>query len=178
MPDTPSAWKIMKALAAWKQAQDELLTISLDDDEGELSGSLEQTLTDIDDVLERLNRAERHAGDMAQACEFRANLTRDRGARWAERRTKLRGIIQALMVELDMKRFERADLLVVVTKGRDGVIVTDEAKVPQEYKVEHPATWSVDKRKLLAALKSAGETGEVIEGAELRNGAPGLTVYS
>jgi len=57
-------------------------------------------------------------------------------------------------------------------KGREVLQVTDEKLIPMEYFTVKPETWEVDKRTVLAKLKS----GEEIQGAEITRGNASLRI--
>lgn len=171
MAEAPSAWKIERALSAWNDARQRVQSADLDDDSFFLTDLLETQHHNVRDVLSGLVQAIVHCEDMAEATAKRLDELELRCKRYNKRAEALRETTLALMEAIGEKKVELADATVSVRAGRSKVVVTDETKLPAEYKRTKTET-APDKIKIGADLIE----GVVIDGAMLSNPMPSLHI--
>ena len=70
---------------------------------------------------------------------------------------------------LGLTKWRHAEFSVSVSAARPGVVITDEAALPDQ-------AWRVERKIDKAKLRELLEAGEVVPGAELANGIPTMTV--
>lgn len=167
MADTPSAWKIEKALAAWNEAKAKYADTG---DEESAAAFLADT-HDIMGVLHRLIKGAVYDDGRAVMCKNALLDIAVRAKRHAARQEKKREIILQLMDILGMKSEDFGDVSVAVSPGVSSVVITDEAALTDEYVTEKTVR-TPDKR----AIKADLEQGVVIEGACLSNAVPFITI--
>jgi Siphovirus Gp157 len=166
-----SAWHVEQAMSVWQSARARLLRDdpSLERDEAALSELLGPDEGDIESILARTLRAARHAKAMADAAAQQIEDMQARKQRYAGRNEALRGMAFAIMDALGRPKFELPDLTASIRNGQPSVILTNEEKVPDIYvRTER----RVDKATILNALKS----GLTVEGCELSNSLPTLSI--
>lgn len=168
----PSAWTIQSVLAiahatlARMEAEGTLST-----DEADLAATLREEVPEVDTLILRLLRAADEASKNGDAIDERINALAERGKRFARQRNEYRSAVYSILAVLGLSKWRHAEYSVSVSAGRPGVVVTDEAALPDAYtKIER-----VPDR---AAIKAALEAGEVVPGAELANAMPSLMVRS
>lgn len=171
MAEVPSDWKIMQALAAWRDARNRLLGADLWADENELGVLLETEGGNVSEIVHRLLRAALNCMDMAEAADRRVDELTARRDRYKARNESLRTTALQLMETLGEKRFVFPDVTATIRAGRVGVKIIDLTAIPTEYK-RTTTEVAPDKAKLLADLNE----GVVIDGAELSNGAASITI--
>lgn len=171
MAEAPSDWKVMQALAGWREARDRLLTAGLWDDENELGALLETEGGNVSEIVHRLLRAALNCMDMADAADRRIDELTARRDRYRARNESLRTTVLQLMETLGEKRFVFPDVTATHRVGRASAKIIDLAALPAEYK-RTTTEVAPDKAKLLADLSE----GIVIDGAELSNGANTITI--
>ena len=167
MADEPSAWKIQKALAIWKNAKNGLVDVDSDDEF--LSG--DEKISDIDDILARILRSAKKDEQMAAMCAANVQALEARQDRFKQRSERKRRIAVDIMEVLGEKKKEFHDMTVTVSAGRPSVRVIDVTAVPAEY-LRVTTNTTVDKSGALSDLKS----GVVIPGLELNNAPSVLTI--
>jgi hypothetical protein len=124
---------------------------------------------EVDDVLVRLLRAMGEAQANEEAISRRVDALQAREARFAKQAEAYRAAVYAIFDALGMSKWRHAEFTASVTPGRPGVVITDEAALPDAFV-------RVERKPDKTAIKSALAAGEVIPGAELSNGLPTLTV--
>jgi hypothetical protein len=135
--------------------------------------ALIDTLDGISDLDEKIAAAIRVAlvrEAMADGIKVLMEQLTSRRQRLESGATKIRGTVLWAMQETGRTKISKPDMTVSVIKGRDGIVVTDETIVPEEYMV---VTTRPDMRALADAVL---KEGKVIEGVAKRNAAPHLTV--
>ena len=166
----PSAWTLQQVMSI---AQATLARMeqdgTLDTDEAALMDALRQEVPEIDDVLVRLLRAMGEARANAVAVGERVKSLEDREARYVRQAEAYRAAVYAIFDALGMTKWKHAEFTASVTPGRPGVVITDEAALPDAFV-------RVERKPDKTAIKAALEQGQVIPGAELSNGLPTLTV--
>lgn len=170
MTIAPSAWTITAAVAAAQSALHRLEAAGdIEADEAAALAVLEQEAPAIDDVLARLLRVLDEAKASAEAAEARIDaltLRRDRYRRQAE---EYRRTVFAMLDALCLRKWKNAEFSVSITDGRAGVVITDEAALPDSFV---RITKTPDKTAIGCALRE----GHEVPGATMANGMPTLTV--
>lgn len=168
MSGVPSSWKIQQALAVWHSARSRV-SDEIGNDEHELAELLGDGTEDVEEILTQLLRGARRAEAMAGAV---ADMEADLGirkARYKKRGQEFRATAFAIMTALERAKFELPDLTASIRAGQPGVRIIDEDAIPDVYtRTER----KIDKATILSALKS----GLSVEGAELSNGLPTLSM--
>ena len=168
----PSAWTIQAVMAIAnatleRMAQDG----TLDTDEAALMEALREGGADVHELLVRLLRARGEADANMKAIADRMEAMRGRVERFHRQAEEYRAAAYSILDALGLTKWRNAEFSASVSPGRPGVIVTDEAALPDRFVrvVRQP-----DK----AAIKAALEQGEVVEGAELSNGLPQMRILT
>jgi len=170
MTDAPNAYKMMQAMSALQSArmriaQDEDL---LDDATGEILD-----LAKIEDNAGAMLHATLRAAVAAEAMAYMVGnmiiQLKGRQARFERRADTLRAAALSAMDAMELRKVELPDMTVTLAVGAPGVVITDEAALPNQV---WRTTRSVDKSALSKLLKA----GETIPGAELANAAPSLRI--
>jgi hypothetical protein len=169
----PSGFRIENVMTAWLATRESLLESdpSLEHDEAALTEILGPVQGYAEDILARVLRAKVHAEAMAKAADEQADLIVARKRRYLAREEKMKALAVTIMEIMNLKKVELGDLTASVGKPRLGVHISDLEKVPDIY-VEVVTERKPDK----ATIKSAIEAGHDVPGAELKNGAPFLTI--
>lgn len=167
----PSAFRIEQAVSVWQAARSRLLNDDADlaRDESALAELLGDEAGDIEGILARLLRAARHAKVMADAAGEQIEDMQARKARYMRRNEAMRGVAFAIMGIMDKPKIELPDLTATIRKGQPSAIATNEEATPDIYvRIERKS----DRATILSALKS----GLTVEGWELSNSAPTLSI--
>lgn len=166
----PSAWTMeqvmsvaMAALARMEAAG------TIDTDEAAMLASLRDAGADVETLLVRVLRAGNEAKANWQAVSDRMDDLALRQKRYALQAEEHRRTAFAMMDALGMDKFRSAEFTVTIAAGKPGVVVTDVDALPAEFV---RVTRSPDK----AAIARAMAEGIVVDGAEMQNGNPTLTV--
>lgn len=166
MSDAPSAWKIEKALAVWREAMDDFAT-----DEGAYE-DLALATSDVRDVLHRLVQAAVNYGDLAVAAAQREAAIKQRKDRFLAREEKTRTLIAELMQVLEVPKAEWGDVTVAVRPStRTKLIITDPDAIPNDY-----VDLELVRKPKTKEIKTALEFGQVIDGTALSNSPPTLVI--
>ena len=174
MTDKPiSAWKIEQAMIAWASARARLLhdDPTLDGDEAALTALLGPEEGDIENIIARVARTAVHAQSMEEAAKKREDEIGARKKRYAARKDNMRGLLASLLDALGKASHEMPDMTITIGAGRQSVRITNEPAIPSLY-VEEVTVRNIDKATILSVLKSGG----TVDGAELSNGMPILTI--
>jgi hypothetical protein len=169
----PSGFRIEQAVSVWQSARARLLAddAELAHDEAALAELLGDETGDVRTILSRLLQATHHANAMADgAAEMLASL-RGRQDRYRRRCEAYRATLFAIMDATGKKKEEFPHGIISIRAGKSSLIITDETKLEERFIVT-TVTKSPDK----AAIRTAIGDGEVIEGAQLSNGLPILTI--
>lgn len=124
---------------------------------------------DVETVLVRLLRAGDEAKHNAEAVGERIAALQARQGRYWARSDECRRAVVAIMDAAGLTKFRHPEFTVSLSAGRPGVVVTDEAALPDRFV-------RVERKPLLLAIKAAMDDGEVVPGAEMQNTMPTLTV--
>ena len=164
----PNQWQIdqaMACLAALRHREQ----ISGDDDE--LSLLLDNAEQNIEALLRAVINAALENEGIAEAVKERIELLKFRQDRYKRRAEALRGTAFAMMDALGLSKFSMPEFTASVGKPRGGLLITDEAQIPDEYmRVKREP----DKARILEDLQNGVE----ITGAVVANGVPTFTVRS
>lgn len=169
----PSAFKIEAAISVWQSVRTRLLNEDGDlaHDEAVLTELLGDAEGDVKEILARVCRAAKHAEAMGDSAKAMVAKLVARQKRYEVRDESMRALAFAMMEALGTRREEWSDMTISVGAGRQGVHISDLDKVPNIY-VEIKTQRIPDKATIGADLKA----GRDVPGAELRNGAPVLTI--
>jgi hypothetical protein len=126
--------------------------------------------TDVQKHLARLLRVARREEAESKALDQLQNDMRARQDRKDKRAQDLRAIVKQAMLDLGLKRLPAPDMTVTISAGRQKVVITEEAALPDRFFV---TSRSVDKKAVAAALDEGP-----VPGASLSNGEPSLTIRS
>lgn len=118
--------------------------------------------TDLQEFAVSLLRERQELLDMAEGCKQRIADIAGRKFRLESAADKIKQLIVQLMEETGTLQFKAPDMTISLRRGSPQVIVTDEDKIPPEYK-EIVQSQKILKAKLRDALKGGIE----IEGVEL-----------
>ncbi len=160
-------WRLHNALTALQAGYQRLHDADADMDLPALPDAAEQAR----DAVLAVARAAREADALADMARKMAQDTTARAKRFETRAEQLRGLLLAGMDALKERKIEAPDLTLSMRPGTPGVIVTDEAALPEEY-------WRIKRDVDKAALRDALKQGVIISGAELTNGMPGVQIRS
>ena len=164
-----SAWKIEQAMAAWHSFRSRLIDGDPNLDEGSLRELLGEAEGTIEDILTRLLRAARSAKLMAEAAGQQIEDLTARKDRFDGRDKSARLAAMAIMEAMGWKKHEMPDITASIRAGQPGVVITDLERIPDIYieNVRKP-----DRATIRSVLKSGG----TVDGAELSNGLPSLSL--
>jgi hypothetical protein len=169
----PSGWTIETVMAIANSALSRLeasdIDMAMDDDA--LLEILRGEGADVDMVLRRLILASLEAKSLADGVKARMDDLRARKERFEKRAEAWRGAAFGVMDALGVTKHVTAEYTASLSSPRPGLVITDEMALPAEYVV---VTRAPDKAKIKAAMAE----GVVIDGAEMQNGSPVLTVRS
>lgn len=164
------AWRLQQAIGALHGGIRSLL-----EQDADLGVDINEALPDeaaaVQDAIVGVLRASRDADAQADAAAAMEKDIADRKRRFVARKERLRGIAFAAMDALGIRKMELPDMTVSVAPGRASLQITDETAIPDQY---WRVTRSLDRTLIAEELKH----GVVIDGAELTNAAPNLTVRS
>lgn len=111
------------------------------------------------------------ASAFEDACRVLSDTYKARAKSFENKAERMREILGWIMREANETKYQGVSGTVTIGKKKQGVIVFDESKIPDEFfKIER----KLDKSKLNEAVLS----GQAIEGAGLDNGGEVLTVRS
>jgi Siphovirus Gp157 len=170
-PRVPSAWQLERAVSAWQQLRELYASDpALADDEEIISAALSTAeITHPDVLLERAIDAlvwvERRE---VEADDLRRDVTARRD-RYRARSEAIRGLIQDLLIALDMKSRRAKWGAASMAEGRPSLVLTDEQLVPDKY-------YRTERILMKNPLIDDLEQGEVVPGAVLSNPAPVLRI--
>ena len=165
----PSGWTINNVMGIASSVQARLEADGIDTDEAELLATLREEGADVDTILLRLVRAADEAGTMGDAVGERIDALNARRSRYYRVRQECRAAVLSIMDALDLEKWTNAEYSASFKAGQPGVVITDEAAVPDNY-VRISRT--VDKTAVAQSLHA----GHDVPGAVLQNGLPVLTI--
>jgi hypothetical protein len=168
----PGPATIERCIAAWQRTRAAIdADGELAQDEQPIEAALDadpNTLTP-EELVRRLVRAVVFAESREDESKLLVAALQGRQRRYANRAAWLRDELLEVMVALEWKKHAAPYGTVSVRAGTLSVLILDEQALPDDYcRIERKA----DRAKILADLKQ----GVVIEGAQLTNGAPGITL--
>ena len=125
--------------------------------------------TDANELLARVIRVYLEAEAFGDAIDGRMKVFAQRRDRYRRREQSAKLTAFAIMDALGETRFTDPEFTATIGKGRQSVQITDGVKLPAQYVKIERVPLKVD---IAEALKS----GEAIDGAELADGMPTLTI--
>ena len=166
----PSGWKIEQAMSAAMSALSRMEAAgTVDNDEAALLAALRDEGADVETLLVRVLRAMGEAKAAWQAGSDRMDDLALRQKRYALQAEEHRRTAFAMMDALGLDKFRSAEFTVTIGAPKVGVVVTDAAVLADEFM---RITRTPDK----AAIAKALADGVVVDGAEMQNGMPTMTV--
>jgi hypothetical protein len=141
------------------------------DDEALLVDSIEgetDALAAVDRILDQIGEAEQ----TQVVLQLRERELAERRARYDARAISLRSTLLGWMADVGIQKLERPEATVSLTKGRPGVIYTQDLSVDMLDPRFIKTTTAPDK----SAIRKAVLEGEVVIGAELSNSPPSLVI--
>jgi hypothetical protein len=169
--NAPSAYAIERVVSVWMAARTRLLETDTDTlaDENAILRLLGPADGEVREILTRLLRAARHAQAMEEAADRQLDELTERRNRYRKRYEDARDDALQIMEIIGERRFELPDMLASVATSQPSVVITDEAKLADEY---WRVTRAPDKRAIGDDLKQ----GVVIDGAMLGNPKQSLRI--
>lgn len=161
-----SEWNLQNALMAYRSA---VASMTAEDPDAEIEDVTGDSVADVEAALRRIVVKIQDAQDMATTARQRATEAGERARRFDARAARLKGVVMACMDAMGWRKREWAEATVSLRAPQLGVLITDEAALPEELvrvKVEP------DK----AAIKALLQQGVVVPGAVLANGMPSLII--
>jgi ferric-dicitrate binding protein FerR (iron transport regulator) len=166
----PSPYAITAAMSAAQSALSRLeASGDVDTDEAAALAILRDEAPEIDEVLRRLLRAMDEAGYNAETATTRAAHLKARAARFERQHEEYRRTVFAIMDALGVRKSKSGEFTVSISDGRPGIVITDEAALPDAF---IRTTRAPDK----TAIKDAIARGEHVPGVAMQNNPPVLTV--
>lgn len=141
----------------------------LADDDRTLHDTLDGECSLTDAIIAIVRSAE-FDRSLVAALSIRMEELKQRQERLERRIESKRAIVADAMEKVVIRKLECAECTISLRHLADKVIVTDEAQIPDEYKVTPPPKVS------LSAIKAAMAEGKEIPGAVKSNGGVGLTI--
>lgn len=140
-------------------------------EDGETLADTLEGETALPDVVARFIRDARRDEALADGLAMLIKDEQERKSRLVARADKRRRIALSLMNQVEMGKLEQPDFTASIRRVPPGVVITDEALLPDSYvkTIRQP-----DK----TALREALGRGEEVPGATLGNGSETLTVRS
>jgi hypothetical protein len=138
-------------------------------DDETLKNTLEG-LSDLPEILAELVRSAIDDEAMIAALKMRCEAMAARLSRLKERHQKKRVLAAWAMTEVGLPKLKECDFTASVLEGALRLEVQDESFIPEIYFVPQPP--KLDKAAITAALKR----GETVDGAQLVQGQPYITV--
>ena len=174
----PSAYSIERAVSAVQQAWESLRTDAADGDDYTDDADanllvLEAASLDLQTTVRRLLLAATEAKANSETVKQRMDALADRGHRFDRHALAWReaalSIIQMFPDAFPKGKFKDALVSASVMVGKPGVVITDDAAIPDEY-----VHTKREPKKTL--IRDDLLQGVVIPGAELRNPMPYITI--
>ena len=157
------------AVAVHEQLRQRVLQEFPDIDEETLGDTLEG-LSALPDLIAALIRSHLEDAATAEALKLRVGKMQERLTRIERRAATKRALAAEAMERAEIRRLNQPDFTASLRPLPAGVVVTDEAAVPEPFWRPQPP--KLDRRALAEALK----TGQSIPGATLSNGGTTLSL--
>jgi len=147
----------------------ELMANDPDTDADALLAVIEAEVPDAAAVLLGLVRAVDEAETAMEGVASRMQSLAERQRRYRAKAETYRGLLFSIMDTMGQKKWKHPEATVSITDGRPGVVVTDEAALPEAFV-------RIKREPDKAAIKAALERGELVNGAGLSNGLASLSI--
>ena len=157
-----SEWQLQQAVMA---LQSGLAGMAAEDPDA----LLPEATGDVDAALRAVIVKVQDAEGMADAAKQRATDAGIRAKRFQARADRYRGLILTAFDALGWIKREYPEATISLRQGKKGVFITNEKALAAEY-----LTTSTTPNK--AAIKEALDVGVVVEGAEMANGMPSISI--
>ncbi|MCJ2090368.1 siphovirus Gp157 family protein [Methylobacterium sp. E-005] len=158
---------LYQEMAVASQVAAALIAAGIEPDDEDFA-ELMASETNIQDRLIRILRAARHTEALSKALSGILAEMRERKARLDNKAERLRGVVLGAMADLGLTKLDGPDLSATVNAGKPKVVITDEAKLPDDA--------CIFKREPSKTAIAAALADGPIAGAEWSNAAPVLTV--
>jgi hypothetical protein len=160
---------LQQAFAEHEVLRAELKAAFSDIDEETLRDTLEG-ISGLPEALAAVTRSYMDDLALAAALGMRISDMQERLSRFEVRAEKKRVLLTQVMERARLKKLQEPDFTVSLRAVPPGLVVCNEADIPQEFWKPQPA--KLDRKGLLAALGS----GQAIPGANLGNGGTTISV--
>jgi hypothetical protein len=161
---------LMRSEAAhYRMLAEQLKESFCDIDDETLNDTLEG-VSDFPDIILEIVRSSLDDNALMDALKTRMDEMAARLSRFKERVERKRALACWAMGIGGIPRLEAEDVSVSLRAGLPKLLVADETKIPECYRIPQPA--KLDRQSLVAALKR----GEAVEGAALASGEPHIAV--
>lgn len=164
MSEAPNAWRIQQAMSVYQAARAVMMT------EPDAIFDMPD-VSEVKAIKEQLLSAIQWNAANAKAVVAMIDDLATRKARFQDHEKKARATLFAVMDALGETKCVLPHGTISISAGRPSLVITDETAIPAEYL---RTTVAPDKAAILADLKE----GVVIEGAEMSNAPPVLTIRS
>lgn len=145
--------------------------LTLDLDEQTMADTLEAIDGAIEDKAENICKVLVEMQGNMSAVELEITRLVEKVKLENKRHDHLKAYLLNSMEATDKKKIETPLFTVTSVAGRDKVNVLEEGSIPMDYFNEVPASWKLDKKDLLDALKKGD-----VDGAELIKGKSSLRI--
>jgi hypothetical protein len=147
----------------------ELTQADEETDAAALLATIARDVPEASDIIAALVRAIDEAETAMEGVASRMQALATRQKRHRAKIDTMRGLLLTVMEAAGQTKWRHPEFTVTVSNGRPGVLITDEAVLP-EWFVE------VERKPKKDAIKRDLEQGLSVPGAELSNGFPTITV--
>ncbi len=150
---------------------DAMRQAGIDPETDEDAAELLSAECDIQERLVRMLRAARREEAEAKGIAGLIEELKNRAFRRETKALRLRGIVLDAMSDLGLPKLQAPDFTASVGKGRERVVIADEAAIPEHY-------CRITKAPSLTLIREAFDRGGIVPGAERANPQPVLTIRS
>jgi hypothetical protein len=126
---------------------------------------------DYTTLMEWALRKRMEATEFEAACKAMSETYKNRANNFSNKADKLKDIISWIMTEANETKYQGVSATVSFGKKKQGVIVLDESKIPEEF-------FRIERKLNKIKLNEAVLKGEAVDGACLDNGGQTLTIRS
>lgn len=163
-------YRITQALAAIQSGLRQMA-----EEDGEISTDVAADFPDeaaaLEDGVRGIIRDIQATAALAEAAKAQERNLTARRTRFEAREQRLRGVLMAVMDTMEWPKREWPEATVTLRKGAPGLVITDEAVLPDAF-VAVKTVRTPMRKEIAAALKD----GQEVAGAVLTNGMPQLSI--
>lgn len=142
-----------------------------DTDADDLAALLSEEVPELDALVLRIVRARQEALANESAVYKRIDDLNTRRQRYGRQAEALRSLLFSILQTLGLPKWRHAEVSISLSPGRPGVVITDEAALPDDLV-------RVKREPDKAAIRARLEAGETVAGAELRNTMPIMRILT